>query len=127
MKKRKYDKERYHSSEKIRKRAVYSNYNWRLKLKQTAHAALGGKCSKCGFQDSRALQIDHVNGDGYVERHKKKIMATTLLKDVINSMIQKEKKYQLLCANCNWIKRVENKEALQPKYSGEFTTRISER
>ena len=24
--------------------------------------------------------------------------------------IKKEKKYQLLCANCNWIKRFENKE-----------------
>jgi len=43
--------------------------------------SLGGVCVRCGFSDIRALQIDHIKN-----------------------------KYQLLCANCNWIKRYEDKE-----------------
>lgn len=64
---------------------------------------LGGKCVVCGFDDARALQIDHVKGDGY--------------KDVKLSAKAKETKirtnpenYQILCANHNWIKRAENGE-----------------
>lgn len=79
---------------------------------------LGGVvCSnvKClvdgGCRDSRCLQIDHKDGDGYNERKKFK---------GVNSMIQyylkhpeeAREKLQVLCANCNWIKRHENKEVL---------------
>jgi hypothetical protein len=65
---------------------------------------LGGKCVKCGFSDTRALQIDHVNGGGTKERVKDSRIAE---KNVINGNTTD---YQLLCANCNWIKRFENKE-----------------
>lgn len=74
--------------------------------------ALGGVCKTCGFSDIRALQIDHVNGGGQADRKArgynsgypytffKKIMADPDFLD----------KYQVLCANCNWIKRSVNKE-----------------
>lgn len=68
---------------------------------------MGGKCIKCGFSDSRALQIDHVNGGG---RNKHEGSSRMFIKNVLNSLIKGEKKYQLLCANCNWIKRMDNKE-----------------
>jgi len=68
---------------------------------------LGNKCQKCGFNDERALQFDHINGGGVKE---KKSMTTNYYKHIINSILNKEKKFQLLCANCNWIKRFENKE-----------------
>ncbi len=29
---------------------------------------MGNKCVKCGFSDPRALQIDHINGDGMDNR-----------------------------------------------------------
>ena len=69
-------------------------------------AAFGGKCKRCGFSDPRALQIDHVHGGGRVEilsgistnAYAKRILA------------DKTGKYQLLCANCNWIKKHENGE-----------------
>lgn len=75
---------------------------------------LGGRCSslECkwlrsdgmpGCDDTRCLQIDHKNGKGRQAailagssyRHYQEILNDS---DIIT-------KYQLLCANCNWIKR----------------------
>lgn len=71
---------------------------------------LGNKCVKCGFDDARALQIDHINGGGV--RELKKVNGASYWNQVIKSVLNKENKFQLLCANCNWIKRSENKEAI---------------
>src|SRR3990167_10379462 len=61
---------------------------------------LGDKCKRCGFSDSRALQVDHVNGGGVRETNA---ITTVYSKVVIESVRKKENKYKLLCANCNWI------------------------
>lgn len=75
------------------------------KLRKKAIDSLGGpKCKHCGFSDERALQIDHVNGGGVEER--KRIGWKTMLRRVI----QQPHEYQVLCANCNWIKRAERGE-----------------
>jgi hypothetical protein len=66
---------------------------------------LGGKCVRCGFDDWRALQVDHIHGGGRKDPHyggsryayAKHVRAN-------------RDKYQLLCANCNWIKRYETAE-----------------
>lgn len=63
----------------------------------------GGRCKRCGFDDIRALQIDHVRGDGY----KHVGGWSWLLWDIS----QQPEKYQCLCSNCNWIKRAENNES----------------
>lgn len=68
---------------------------------------LGKKCVRCGFDDYRALQIDHVNGGGNVER---KIYWQTIQYYNHILTLLSTNKYQLLCANCNWIKREENNE-----------------
>lgn len=65
------------------------------------------ECFRCGFTDWRALQIDHLNGGGHKERTASKNSQKVLLSNILNN----PEKYQLLCANCNWIKRYENKEA----------------
>jgi len=80
----------------------------RIRQRNTTLDAMGGKCSSCGFSDFRALQIDHVNGDGKNER--KNPTGRSYYEKVLQSFLKKEGKYQLLCANCNWIKRHENKE-----------------
>lgn len=67
---------------------------------------LGRVCCRCGFSDARALQIDHVNGGGRKES-KRLGNGMRLYEEVLNDT---SNKYQLLCANCNWIKRAENKE-----------------
>jgi len=65
-------------------------------------------CARCGFTDERALQIDHVNGCGYEER--KRCKSGAYLRRVLADT---EGKYQILCANCNWIKKSES-ELEQP-------------
>lgn len=77
------------------------------KLRLMALDMLGNKCNTCGFDDPRALQIDHINGGG--TKHRKET-TKTFIKSVVDSLLDNEGIYQLLCANCNWIKRVENKE-----------------
>lgn len=69
---------------------------------------LGSVCVKCGFSDIRALQIDHINGGGSKERKNNSNSGSYYYKILNNKNLFKE--YQLLCANCNWIKRYENKE-----------------
>jgi len=66
---------------------------------------MGGKCVTCGYSDERALQIDHVNGGGVKELRS--LTKGKYYKQVMNDQTGK---YQLLCANCNWVKRVENQE-----------------
>lgn len=80
---------------------------YRLRLRMAAIDILGGKCVRCGFSDNRALQIDHINGGG-IKDVRNNIISHYLR--VVKSITANEKKYQLLCANCNWIKRVENNE-----------------
>lgn len=68
---------------------------------------LGDKCARCGISDQRVLQIDHVNGDGAAER-KSGVRGTRRLLAHIRK--RGTSGYQMLCANCNWIKRIENNE-----------------
>lgn len=80
----------------------------KLSLRDRLIHKLGGKCQKCGFSDKRALQIDHVDGGG--NKHRKTIHPTTFYRQILNDTV--EIKVQLLCANCNFIKRYENKEII---------------
>jgi hypothetical protein len=82
--------------------------NWH-KLKDRVFDILGRKCVRCGFSDERALQIDHIGGGGNTERVKRGGMYA-MLKRIIS--VDGEG-YQILCANCNWIKRWENDEVAE--------------
>lgn len=73
----------------------------RLKLIEV----LGGKCVHCSFTDWRALQVDHPYGYGLQDRKRFKNSY-----QFFNYVLKFPEEYQLLCANCNWIKRYENKE-----------------
>jgi len=59
---------------------------------------------RCGFDDVRALQIDHVNGGGVAET--KGMSRRVFYERIRTHRIE----YQVLCANCNWIKRAERGE-----------------
>lgn len=84
---------------------------------------LGGTCNKCGFSDERALQIDHVNGGGRDD--KARFSSTSIYYKHILEV--EGKGYQLLCANCNWIKRHENKELPYRKERNVKNTKTSRR
>ena len=90
--------------------------NLRIKIIQL----LGGKCANPYnlnhgdfIADRRCLQIDHINGNGRKERIT--FPSTSAYQNYILKQIKAgSKDYQLLCANCNWIKRVMNKEFKRP-------------
>jgi glucan-binding YG repeat protein len=64
-------------------------------------------CARCGFDDIRAISLDHVNGDGAAHRRQ--------FKDswAVFRWIKKNgypEGFQVLCMNCQFIKRHENNE-----------------
>jgi hypothetical protein len=73
-------------------------------LKERVFQKLGAICARCGFTDIRALQIDHIKGNGKQDREKR---GGNLLYHVLKD---EKDMYQILCANCNWIKRAEQGE-----------------
>lgn len=85
----------------VEKYRIYSR-DYQRDLRTIAMYILGDECVRCGFDDERALQLDHKIAIGA----KRPPKMHTIYRDVIVS----QNKYQLLCANCNWIKRVENGE-----------------
>ncbi len=88
--------------------------NHRTRKRMEILEFMGGVCVRCGFDDWRALQIDHVNGNGISDRKKNKSVSS-YHKAIRLSIEKGEKKYQLLCTNCNQIKRHKNKEHRKPK------------
>jgi len=72
---------------------------------------LGSKCSNLnclvpgGCLDTRCLHIDHKLSNGSRERRKWGNQYK-----FYNRVLEHLDEYQILCANCNWIKRVELKE-----------------
>ena len=76
-------------------------------------AALGNKCTRCGYADERALCLDHVRGDGHRENRSSRSRYRKAIARGIPS-----DRYQLLCANCNLIKAKENGE-LRKAYEAE--------
>lgn len=89
----------------IEQRNAYQR-NRLITRRNEAIAFLGGQCSNtaCGCSDTRVLQIDHKRSNGASER--KNLTRGAFYKRVK----EHPKDYQLLCANCNWIKRIEQNE-----------------
>ena len=69
---------------------------------------MGGKCKRCGFCDARALQVDHVNAADPLWA-KSKLGGMPLYRKILDGTLHRSH-FQLLCANCNWIKRAEQHE-----------------
>ena len=89
-------------------RKYYKEYMRGIRKKALAMLSAGGeiKCKRCGFNDIRALQIDHVDGGGGTDRKTRQ--STCLHLDIVRG--RNSSNVQILCANCNWIKRHENGE-----------------
>ena len=88
------------------------DYHQRTRLK--AIEILGGKCCNpdClvpgGCADYRCLQFDHINGGGTKEIHS--YGSAHVPRFIVSNPEEAMKRYQLLCANCNWIKRATHGE-----------------
>ncbi len=68
----------------------------------------GRQCRRCGFDDERALQVDHVNGGGTQHWGRINHNRTRFTKDVLAH----PERFQLLCANCNAIKKFAEDQAV---------------
>ena len=83
--------------------------------RQKAMNELGGECLHCGFNNRIALQFDHIDGGGNKER---KISRGHRGYSFYRSIaLKKRDDIQLLCANCNWIKRYSSGEQTRRKSS----------
>jgi len=81
-------------------------YQASLRDAALALAPSGVRCTYCGYDtDRRALQFDHINGNGYLARGKS---ANKLYHKIIKEGWPAD--LQILCANCNQIKKIENCE-----------------
>ena len=107
---------RINNREKYNANTAKSAHKMILKIRNEIHNLLGSKCIRCGFSDIRALQIDHVKGYGREER-KNFSNYYVYLRYILNEIKSGSKDYQLLCANCNTIKKVENRECPISKFS----------
>lgn len=94
----------YAKNVKVRKNYMQAYHQ---RIRNAIFEILGKQCVNCGFDDIRALQIDHIEGGGHKEKSK---ITTHYFKFVLGEILKGSTKYQVLCANCNWIKRAENKE-----------------
>lgn len=63
-------------------------------------------CALCGFNNLEALQIDHKNDDGALDRMRFN-SHNGLVKYYTRNPEEARQKLQVLCANCNWMKRGE--------------------
>lgn len=81
----------------IQEDMVISGSKYKLSaLRSEALQILGGRCCACGEHDVRCLEIDHVMGDGNIERKDKS------QKSIMNKLIRTGGLgYQCLCANCH--------------------------
>ena len=78
------------------------------KVRDEVFAFYGEQCIRCGFADRRALQLDHVNGRAKGEpKHLQLFEKVRLIRSEPGLAMEM---FQVLCANCNSIKRVENQE-----------------
>ena len=126
-----YDSQKWHHEYYKKYRTVRSAYNKQYqkdhRQEQNKRAAayvqrlrgevfkkLGGRCSSAmcrwlnedgseGCLDERCLQIDHVFDDGYKDRQQQK--SPTMVSIYRKVLADTIGRYQLLCANCNWLKR----------------------
>lgn len=73
---------------------------YRRRRRKELLGLLGGKCEKCGIDDWRVLQIDHINGGGRKERASGYDF-NAIRRDVLE---HGREKYQVLCANCHALK-----------------------
>src|SRR5688572_23978658 len=68
---------------------------------------LGNECCQCGFTDLRAMNIDHKFGGGTKDRYR---CGSNFYKRVLDRIRSGKHDLQLLCANCNQIKRYTHNE-----------------
>jgi hypothetical protein len=92
---------------------IEQHNNWSktrtLYFKNIIYDILGRKCVRCGYDDDiDCLQLDHINGNGRKQRGSKSIRNFYCYYASNHDIIKSD--LQILCVNCNWLKRLEDRE-----------------
>jgi hypothetical protein len=88
----------------LARRRQYRDANRRRR--QRVLDLFGSRCVRCGCDDVRVLQVDHINGNG-----RKEVQGfSSRTKYLLHILAVNGIGYQLLCANCNLIKAWEQEE-----------------
>lgn len=104
---RKYRDENYEKNKAIRlESAKRLHYQYRGQLIDE----MGAKCVQCGYDKKPALQFDHVHGDGARDPKSRSPFSRGVYQHMRASWLAG--RIQLLCANCNWVKRAALQEHL---------------
>lgn len=109
---------RVRNPEKLSNAHKKRRFNLRVKLFQILDST---KCVYCGFSMWSALQFDHKHGDGAQDKERFKDI-DAFLRYYINHPEEAKEKLQIACANCNWIKRFKNEEAIHISERPQFLT-----
>lgn len=94
----------YANPAKQRAAKAKSQRKYYARLRTSVLLLLGGACEWCGHNIADSLQVDHVQDDGYLEARRTRT-GPRWWRAVLQSVLAGEGKYQLLCANHNWMKR----------------------
>ena len=87
----------------------------KARQRQEMYEMMGNKCVGCGEKDSIFFQIDHVKNDAYYSGNGNNAPSLQL-----GHYLREPDRYQLLCANCNYAKRLNGGEIYRP---AKFTRR----
>lgn len=76
----------------------------RSRIKKAVLAFYGGRCAGCGIDDTDVLTLDHINGDGNVERSRGKTGSGSPFYAFLFKGMKlgkpKRRDLRVLCANC---------------------------
>jgi hypothetical protein len=96
-------RDRYHADPQKARRKSRRLY---LRRRQVLFEIYGDHCAHCGFEDERALSLDHVKDNGSEERTR--LGRHGVYKRARDEYLPEE--YQILCMNCQFIKAAEYRE-----------------
>lgn len=93
---------------------------YKIKLREEVMAIYGNKCQCCGTDYMPHLTIDHVDGNGNLERSTDAGSSSAKLYRRLRKLGVPDPAYQILCWNCNSAKHILGKCGCQaPSLSAE--------
>lgn len=99
------EKKRAYHREWSRRNRAYEEARRRKatrELREAIRIAYGNSCACCGETNHEFLTIDHINGDGSIEKRAGRA-GLQLYRWLRNNGFPKDR-YRLLCMNCNWAR-----------------------
>jgi hypothetical protein len=91
------------------------NQQNRIRLKRLVIQRYGGRCEWCHTTDLDVLCIDHVDNSGGKHRKALGFKGSSIYKWLRKHNYPKN--FQVLCANCNWLKELERRKEADKSYS----------